>query len=322
MTKPINRQSLLQDMLGARRELLRSLKFLGEREATSIELRPSWCVRDVISHISAVEVTALAATRHLVEDGVPQFYDPVDERDFNLAAMQRRKDFSLADVVDELDGTRRQLLKLLRKVPDPDLVERFPVGHTDEMRSLADVLQHIAAHDYEHADDIWQWRAAVGLLKRDRFRDLVLIERRNLLDSLSGLFEDDMTSVAVCGRWTVQDVMAHVLSWDEEAYRTAEHWTADRPWQEGTLYDDEWNDREVSKHASLDVIALADGLATYHRRWLQLFDSLSDQELVQVGMAPWGELMGLLCFFMEMADHDAIHAPDLRRLQDTLEKHW
>jgi hypothetical protein len=322
MTQPINRQSLLQGLLGARRELLRSLKFLAEREATGIELRPSWCVRDVISHITAVEVTALAATRHLVEDGVPQFHDPVGERDFNLAAIQRRKDFSLADVVDELDGTRRQLLKLLRKVPDAELLERFPVGHTDEMRSLADVLQHISAHDYEHAGDIWQWRAAMGLLKRDRFRDLVLIERRNLLDSLSGLFEDDMTSVAVCGRWTVQDVMAHVLSWDEEAYRTAEHWAADRPWQEGTLYDDEWNDREVSKRASLDVIALADGLATYHRRWLQMFDGLSDHELVQAGMAPWGEPMALLCFFMEMADHDAVHAPDLRGLQETLERHW
>jgi hypothetical protein len=309
-------------MLEARRELLRSLRFLGEREATSIELRPNWCVRDVISHITAVEVTALAATRHLVEDGVAQFYDPVGERDFNVAAIQRRKDFSLADVVDELDGTRRQLIKLLRKVPNPDLAEEFPVGHTDEMRSLADVLQHIVAHDYEHADDIWQWRAAAGLLKRDRFRDLVLIERRNLLDSLSGLFEDDMTSVAVCGQWTVQDVMAHVLSWDEEAYRTAESWTTDRPWQEGTLYDDEWNAREISQRAGLDVIALADGLTTYHRRWLQMFDRLSDQELVQAGMAPWGETMALLCFFMEMADHDAVHAPDLRRLQETLESYW
>lgn len=322
MANPINRLSLLQDMLGARRELMRSLKFLGAREATSIELRPNWCVRDVISHITAVEVTALAATRHLVEDGVPLFYDPMDERDFNRGAIQRRKDFALADVVDELDGTRRQLLKLLRKVSDPDLVEKFPVGHTDEMRSLADVLEHIVAHDHEHATDIWQWRAAVGLLKRDRFRDLVLIERRNLLDSLSGLFEDDMTNVAVCGRWTVQDVMAHVLSWDEEAYRTAEHWSKDRPWQEGTLYDDEWNEAEVASRATLNVIDLADGLATYHRRWLQLFDRLSDEELVETGVAPWGESMALVCFFMEMADHDAVHAPDLRRLQDTVERYW
>jgi hypothetical protein len=322
MANPMNRQSLLQEMLGARRELMRSLKFIGEKEATGVEFRPKWCVRDVISHITAVEVTALAATRHLVEEGMPLFYDPVGEREFNIAAIQRRKDFSLVDVVDELDGTRRQLLKLLRRVSDPDLLEEFPVGHTDGMRSLADVLHHIATHDYEHAHDLWQWRADAGLLKRDRFRDLVLIERRTLLDSLSGLFEDDMASVAVCGHWTVQDVMAHVLSWDEEAYRTAEVWTAERPWQEDTLYDDEWNEAEVTRRAGLTVIDLADGLATYHRRWLQMFDRLSDQELVQPGVAPWGESMALVCLFMEMAGHDAVHAPDLRRLQETMQRHW
>lgn len=321
MTDPINRQTLFQEVSAARRELMRSLKFLSEREATTLEFRPDWCVRDVISHITAVECTALAAARHLSEVGSPEFHDPLDEREFNIGAIQRRREFSLNDVMDELDGTRRQLLKLVRKLSEHELYEDFPVGNTDQMKSMADVLQYMAEHDYSHASDIWQWRVRMGLLKRDRFRDLILIERRTFMDSLAGLFENDMVRIEVCGHWTVKDVMAHILSWDEEAFRTVQCWTTERPWQEGALYDDEWNEKEVQKRRPMNVIDLADGLATYHRRWLQIFDQTSDQELVQMGLASWGERMALISFFYEMAGHDAVHSPDLQALQSRVRRY-
>ncbi len=322
MSDHLIRQTLLQDILSARRELMRSLKFLSEKEATTIEFRPDWHVRDVISHITAVECTALAAARHLVEDGNPEFHDPLDELDRNRGAIQRRKEFPLSDVVDELDGTRRHLLKQVRRLSDAQLFADFPVGRTGERQSIADVLTHIARHDYEHANDIWRWRATSGHLKRERFRDLILIERRHFLDALGGLLEEDMVSIEVCGHWTVRDVMAHVLSWDEEAYRTAEHWTEERPWQEGELYDDEWNETQVARRAHMNVIDLADGLATYHRKWLRLFDQTSDLDLTTPGLAPWGERMALLSFFYEMASHDAAHTPDLRALQARLERYY
>ncbi|MDW8318845.1 MAG: DinB family protein [Anaerolineae bacterium] len=322
MSHSLNRQMLLQELQAARRELMRSLKFLNEKEATMLEFRPDWCVRDVISHITAVECTALAAAQHLVEDGNPEFHDPLDEREFNRQAIRRRREFALSEVMDELAGSRRQLFKLLRKVPEDDFYAPFPVGRTGTEKSLADVVAHIVAHDYEHAADIWQWRAATGLLKRERFRDVILLERRHFLDALTGLMEEDMVSIPVCGHWTVRDVMAHILSWDEEAYRTAENWTKERPWQEGALYDDEWNEIEVAKRRHMNVIDLADGLATYHRKWLRLFDQTSNADLVVMSTAPWGERMALISFFYEMASHDAVHTPDLRRLQQRLQRYY
>ncbi|MCS6843725.1 MAG: DinB family protein [Caldilineales bacterium] len=322
MSHSFNRQMLLQELQAARRELMRSLKFLNEKEATMLEFRPDWCVRDVISHITAVECTALAAAQHLVEDGNPEFHDPLDEREFNRQAIRRRREFALSEVMDELAGSRRQLFKLLRKVPEDDFYAPFPVGRTGTEKSLADVVAHIVAHDYEHAADIWQWRAATGLLKRERFRDVILLERRHFLDALTGLMEEDMVSIPVCGHWTVRDVMAHILSWDEEAYRTAENWTKERPWQEGALYDDEWNEIEVAKRRHMNVIDLADGLATYHRKWLRLFDQTSNADLVVMSTAPWGERMALISFFYEMASHDAVHTPDLRRLQQRLQRYY
>jgi hypothetical protein len=121
--------------------------------------------------------------------------------------------------------------------------------------------------------------------------------------------------VDVCGYWTVKDVMAHMLAWDEEILRTAEHWTVERPWQHGALYDDEWNESEVARQADLDVIALADGLATLHRKLLQTFDALSDEELAATSVTPWSERMSLLSFLYEMALHNSAHRKDLEELR-------
>jgi hypothetical protein len=108
--------------------------------------------------------------------------------------------------------------------------------------------------------------------------------------------------------------MAHMLAWDEEILRTAEHWTVERSWQHGALYDDEWNEMEVARQADLDVVALADGLATLHRKLLQTFDALSDDELATMAVAPWGERMSLLSFLYEMALHNSTHRKDLETL--------
>ena len=316
MTDQYNRQNLFEELVSARQELMRSLAFLTEEEATGIAVHASWCARDVISHIAARECTVLASVQHLVEDGVPRFLGPVDDREFNLRAISRRQEFSLGDVVDELDGIRGQLLKITRRLSNQNLYAGFDVEATGGSQSLAEALQNLLDHDYLHAFAIWRWRAQAGVLHRDDFLDYVRDQRSELLATLGGLFEEDMTAVPVCGHWTMRDVLAHILSWDEEALRTAQHWSEERPWQDGALYDDEWNENEVTKRAELDAIALADGLATYHRKLVLLFQKLDDQALIAEARAPWGERMTLLSFFYEMAVHDGAHVPELFKVHE------
>jgi len=315
MTEPINRQQLFEDLINSRRELMRTMQFLNEQEAMACGGGDDWCVRDVISHITARECTALAAAQHLVEEGDPHFPDPLGDQEFNQAAVRRRRDLALHDVIDELDGTRRQLLRYARKMHNHELYGQFPVRASGESRSVADVLHDLVEHDYLHAADIWRRRAQNGMLRRAEFRFIISDERNRFLNALGGMFEQDMFSVEVCGYWTVKDVMAHMLAWDEEILRTAQHWTGERPWQDGALYDDEWNEMEVAKRADLDVIALADGLATEHRRLLQAFDALSDEELAVTSVAPWGERMSLLSFLHEMALHNSTHLASLESLR-------
>jgi hypothetical protein len=315
MTEHSNRQQLFEELINARRELMRSIMFLSEQEALACGGGDDWCVRDVISHVTARECTALAAAQHLVEEGDPHFPDPLGDHEFNRAAVRRRRDLALGDVIDELEGARRQVLRYTRKIHNNELYGRYSVRATGEARSVADVLHDLVEHDYLHAAEIWRRRAQNGLLHRVEFRFIISDERNRFLNALGGMFEQEMFSVEVCGYWTVKDVMAHVLSWDEEILRTVEHWTNERSWQDGALYDDEWNEMEVARRADLDVVALADGLATLHRKLLQTFDALSDEELAATSVTPWSERMSLLSFLYEMALHNSTHRKDLEALR-------
>jgi hypothetical protein len=314
MTDQLNRQQLFEDLANARRELMRSLMFLTEQETLASGVHGEWCVRDIISHITARECTAWAAVHNLVQEGDPQFPSPHDDHEFNQAAVRRRREFALREIIDEMDGMRGQTLKHTRKMHNNELYGLYEVRATGELKSLAQVLQDLLDHDYQHAGSIWAWRAEFETLHRSHFRRILTGERDQLMSALGGMFEHDMLREEVCGYWTVKDVMAHILSWDEEVLRTTQHWTEARPWQDGALYDDEWNETEVAKRADLSVIDLADGLTTYHRRLVQLFDKMSDQDLATMGQAPWGERMALISFLHQMAKHDAVHRPDLERM--------
>lgn len=322
MRDQLTRQFVWEEMASARQELMRSLMFLNEEQATQLSVHGDWCVRDVISHIAARECVALAAVRHLLEDGDPRFRSPGENREFNVAAVERRREFSLAEVIDELGGIRQYLLHHLRQLPGQVLSTQHAIGPTDETQSLGHMLLELADHDCLHASGIWQWRVKHGLLLRHEFRYLVATARHELLNALGGLHEDVMVSEPVCGDWTVQQVMAHILSWDQEALRTVEHWTGERTWQNDSIYDDEWNEMAVAAHADMDVIALADGLATYHRQLLQRYDALSDEDLVLMARAPWGPRMALISFYVDLAEHDRSHAPDLAELQARVEDDW
>lgn len=141
-----------------------------------------------------------------------------------------------------------------------------------------------------------------------------------LMDCLGQLTEEELVSTPVEGHWTVKDVIAHLWSWAEEAVQTARAWRDRRPWQEGVVYDDAWNEHQVHERSSLPLITVVDGLTSAHRQMMHLLDVLDDKALAAEGKAPWGEKMSLVDFFYSMAEHYSEHAKPLQKYQkDCLE---
>ncbi len=150
---------------------------------------------------------------------------------------------------------------------------------------------------------------------RDEVRTSLDQNFKSLMDCLGQLTEEELTEKPVAGGWTVKDIIGHVWDWGEEALRTAKAWQKPRPWQEGIVYDDAWNEQHASARQALPLITVVDGVTGAHRRLVHFVDLADDAVLAEVGRAHWGNEMPLIEMFYEMAEHYAAHAQNLAVFQ-------
>ncbi len=135
---------------------------------------------------------------------------------------------------------------------------------------------------------------------------------KDLMDCIGQLTEDELTNCAVSGGWTAKDVIAHVWARCDENVRTARAWRAARPWQEGVVFDDSWNEAQVANMNCLPLISVVDGITGGHRKLVHLLDMADDHALGQTGRSPWtGDEMTLSDFFYLAAEHYTEHIGDL-----------
>jgi len=80
----------------------------------------------------------------------------------------------------------------------------------------------IAEHLQERANSLWLHRGIVQLYcgslarwGRPGLRKLMVEQHNNFMEGMAGLSEATMLAVKVCGSWTIRDVYAHVLGWNE-----------------------------------------------------------------------------------------------------------
>ena len=122
-------------------------------------------------------------------------------------------------------------------------------------------------------------------LTRAQVRDSLARERGKLLAALDGLSEKEMASSGAVGRWSVRDVLAHLLAWEEEAVTRLELLAAERP-QDIAWIDDQdeqkleaWNASAQQRYAGLALAEVMRRLEEVQGRILVGLDSLSTERL-------------------------------------------
>jgi uncharacterized damage-inducible protein DinB len=120
-------------------------------------------------------------------------------------------------------------------------------------------------------------------LTREDARESLARERGKLLAALNGLSEDEMARPAAVGRWSVRDVLAHILAWDEEAATRLELLAAGRPQDFARITNEEeleaWNASAHERYAGLALAEVMRRLEAVQGRILVGLDSLSDERL-------------------------------------------
>jgi uncharacterized damage-inducible protein DinB len=120
-------------------------------------------------------------------------------------------------------------------------------------------------------------------LTREDVRESLARERGKLLAALDGLSEEEMARPGAVGRWSVRDVLAHILAWEDEAVTRLELLAAERPQDFTRITTEEeleaWNAGAHERYAGLALAEVMRRLEEVQGRILVGLDSLSDERL-------------------------------------------
>lgn len=232
-----------------------------------------------------------------------------DNDDQARADAQRDWDEVMAAAVD----ARRRMVDFARDLDPAVLAQEFPEG--ERMFSVGGQLRHMVRHVRGHTRPIMRYCGSMQRWQtKANLRAYLAENHARLRAGAERLPDAILHSVPVCGVWTIRDVLAHVLSWNEHADHLITHWpvppaelVAEWPLE---LPMDAINERLMAARTHLRLAEIEAGLAHYHTRFLDAFDRASDADLSSVGQTWMGEEALSLQFF-EVATHEAEHAAQL-----------
>lgn len=217
------------------------------------------------------------------------------------------------EVVTAADNARQQLIAFARSLDPDSLAQSYPEG--ERTLSVQKLLEHMARHTQLHSNELYCYAGSMHRWSRADLRAFVLRQHTNLMDGISGLTEETMLVTAVCGFWSIRDVLTHVLAWNEFEYVLLNGWPQTEPTKLAAWHHDGGTDalnaQLLATRASLNMIDICDGLMTYHRRLLRAFDRASDEQLRSNGDYGWGDQGSLSGLFYSFALHEAEHAAEI-----------
>ncbi len=112
----------------------------------------NWSVRDIIAHVTSWDEEALKHLPLILNGGKPPRYSVtyggIDA--FNALMTERKKDFSLTEVLMELDQTHSRLIDLIQSTPEDQSIRETRFGHRLRLNTYS--------HYPKHAQAIRTWR--------------------------------------------------------------------------------------------------------------------------------------------------------------------
>ena len=284
------------------------LFLLTPEESTRPCLENGWSPLAIAAHVAYWDRFQLRRMDAAVRGDGP-ISSPTASNDERAAAEGGSWDTVLA----EADDARSQMIDFALSLNQEQIDAEYE--ENGERRPVVrQLLTHMPRHVDEHAVEVHRYCFSLQRWGRERVLAFYRRQFNNLLDAITGLSEDSCVSIPVCGVWSVRDILAHALVWDEYALETVRQWPAVdlaqlAPWIEED--DDTVNDRLMAGKSDLSMIDLLDGLATVHRRIVSRCRRLSEPQFQTEAAFNQAERGNVIFLLVSMSAHTADHAAEI-----------
>jgi uncharacterized damage-inducible protein DinB len=159
-----SKHKLLDDLEAARVELLLTIEGLSEQEMVRPGVVGEWSVKDTLAHIAAWDKEIRTVVHAFVTQENPVFGYKISGKQgfakWNAREVEKRRDLSAVQILAEMEGARRELVKLVEGLPEEQL-SREVVPPWRWPKTVRRNVEILAEHDREHAEQIIAWRKQV-----------------------------------------------------------------------------------------------------------------------------------------------------------------
>ena len=289
--------------------LLHTLALLEQEEIEHGRMANDWTPKALVAHIAFWDDVQTRRMQAALDGAAAAtgFARPATTNDERAVVDAGRP---LDAVLSDADAARERLVHFAAGLSPDQLALTLP--ERDSTLVLRERIEHMVRHTRTHHQELWAYCGSMHRWTRPRLRAFLVQQEENLMASIGGLSEAVLTTAPVEGDWTIRDVLVHILAWREYGYLVVKHWPAVdtgviAAWRAESAVD-VLNAGLRQARAALNMIDIADGLTTYHRRLMKLFDQATDADLASTGDHGWGDMGELSAFFYGLAHHEMEHA--------------
>ncbi len=150
-------------------------------------------------------------------------------------------------------------------------------------------------------------------------KEKILLNLKNARKDLLAAVKDVPADLKVTEKWSVKDVLSHIIGWDFHTTRAIEECLrGERPF----YFDLNWdtlNEEEVSKRRTLSKEEILNEMEQSHRALLNLVSSLPEQRLTEFHGHRWKRYKITPESMLKAAiDHDLFHARKIEAAHQNL----
>jgi len=310
------RQTLLARLASERTELLAQLLYLDERTLTQEIVHGEWTAQDTLAHIAAWDGWQHRVMQQLVEGERPDLSALDELAASNAAFNAAQRDASLESLLDRLRAARNEWIDWLNGLPLEAFYQTRFYREQDWTFS-GGAVQVMWDHDAHHAARIATWRKSRERQAKSGdkavLRAALAAARQELLAAVATVPPELRSSRAVCGAWTLLDVIGHVADWEALGADGLAQMAAGRaPNVEHVTDIDVWNAAHVEARRGQSWEQVWKDVLQARRALGETLAKMSQADLEQTYPFPWGPDGTPYQWIVVYVDHDRSHARGLR----------
>ncbi|GIK43035.1 MAG: hypothetical protein BroJett011_68680 [Chloroflexota bacterium] len=144
--------------------------------------------------------------------------------------------------------------------------------------------------------------------------------RTRLLQAIEGLSRRELTELQIYEGWTIKDVLAHVIGWDQRVLRTLPLMLQNRASEVASVEVDDFNRESVQSWRDKSLAEVLSEVQSTHQRILEILSGLDHKE-VDMRRERHGRIITIRSYVIDvMIEHDREHAAEIELWRKNLEQ--